>query len=316
MKRILTGAVIAVILVAAFLLREVNLYIFDIGVGVFALFATLEISKLLVKGKNGNLTLPILIYTSLAYLFLLLVINNNWGLWNIVLGLVCSLVVVFIATFAYIYFAREKTAVRMEYDGQGDELLPYSLRASLSTVFNCVYPSLFILLFVVINHIDSFGSELSKLTNFTDANVGLIILLTILTTSILSDVMAYFVGSLFKGKKLCPNISKNKTISGSIGGFIGGLLGAIVIYIILCTNDVVANAFASINVTMLGFAIIGIFASLFTQIGDLLESILKRKANVKDSGNVLPGHGGLMDRADGLVFNTLFIFILFMALLI
>ncbi|MBQ8749827.1 MAG: phosphatidate cytidylyltransferase [Clostridia bacterium] len=316
MKRIWTGAVITAILVVAFLLREVNLFLFDICIGVFALFASLEVAKLLIKAKKGNLVLPVLLYTSIAYLFLLLGINYNLGLGQLFVGLVLLLLVVFIATYAYIYFAKERTKLRMELDEKDGKVSRYALQSSISTIFNCIYPSVFLLLFVILNHIDSFGSSLSNLTLFQNADLGLVLILFVLITSAFSDIFAYFVGSLFGGKKLCPTISEKKTISGAIGAIIGSVLGCVIFYILACTNGYIANGFAGLGLTLPWFVVIGIFASIITQLGDLFESVLKRRANVKDSGHILPGHGGLMDRVDGITFNLVFVLVLFIILLI
>ena len=316
MKRFLTGAIIAVLLVGAFLLREVNIYLFDICIGVFTLFASLEVSKLLINAKKGALVLPVLLYTAVSYLFLLLGINNGLSVGKLLIGLVLLLIVLFICVIAYTYYAKERTMLRMELDEYKGSRKAYALSSTISTVFNCIYPSLILLLLIIVNHIDAFSADLTKLSSFGGADIGLILLLTIFVTSIFSDVFAYFVGMLIGGKKLCPKISEHKTISGAIGALFGSVLGGVVLYILMCTNGLIVNGFDAINLTLVGFIFISICASIFTQLGDLFESLLKRKANVKDSGNILPGHGGLMDRADGLTFNTVFILVLFVILLI
>ena len=103
---------------------------------------------------------------------------------------------------------------------------------------------------------------------------------------IFSDVGGLIFGKIFKGKKL-TKISPNKTISGSIGSFISSLVTIPFFYFLI--NDI----FLIITITIL--------VSLFCQMGDLFISYLKRKANVKDTGNILPGHGGLLDRIDGML---------------
>ena len=104
-----------------------------------------------------------------------------------------------------------------------------------------------------------------------------------------SDIGGYIIGKIFKGKKL-TKISPNKTISGSIGSFIFSLL-AIPIFI----NDL---SFISLNLLI----IITLIISLISQLGDLFISYLKRLSKVKDTGNILPGHGGILDRIDGILF--------------
>lgn len=106
-----------------------------------------------------------------------------------------------------------------------------------------------------------------------------------------ADIAAYAVGNALKGPKLWPRFSPNKTWSG----FIGGLLGA----------SLVGAAMASLpyfTLNLAAAALIGLVVGLATMAGDLWESMLKRRFGVKDSGDLIPGHGGLLDRVDGLMF--------------
>jgi phosphatidate cytidylyltransferase len=106
-----------------------------------------------------------------------------------------------------------------------------------------------------------------------------------------TDSGAYFIGKAMGKKKLWPEISPNKTVEGSIGGVICALI--------------VSNLFSfftDIDASLLQLLVMTIVLSIFGQIGDLVESALKRHYNVKDSGNILPGHGGILDRFDSLLF--------------
>lgn len=107
---------------------------------------------------------------------------------------------------------------------------------------------------------------------------------------IFSDIGGLIFGRIFKGRKL-TKISPNKTVSGSIGSFILSLILVPIFYFIM--NDRFSDIFLIILIT--------IFVSFLCQIGDLFVSFLKRKAKVKDTGNILPGHGGLLDRIDGML---------------
>jgi phosphatidate cytidylyltransferase len=113
---------------------------------------------------------------------------------------------------------------------------------------------------------------------------------------ILTDVFSYFSGKILKGKKIYPLISSGKTISGTIGGILIPCILCVLMFINL--KDVYLIAFSSI------------FFSIVVQFGDLLESYFKRLCNVKDSGGLIPGHGGVLDRLDGLFLLTIVIFIL------
>lgn len=114
-------------------------------------------------------------------------------------------------------------------------------------------------------------------------------LLMLLVSVWMTDTCAYFSGRTFKGPKLAPMISPNKTWSGLIGGVIGSSLAL--------------AAFAiAYDLPLWGiYVLIGGIVAVIAQIGDLFESHLKRKAGVKDSGKLIPGHGGVLDRIDGLL---------------
>ena len=118
--------------------------------------------------------------------------------------------------------------------------------------------------------------------------------LTILMICVFSDVGGYVFGKTFGGKKL-TKISPNKTISGSIGSFILSYIGFFVIY--LYFSDLL---FVRLQIEALFF--IPFFISLICQSGDLFISYYKRRAKIKNTGNLIPGHGGVLDRIDGSIF--------------
>ena len=118
--------------------------------------------------------------------------------------------------------------------------------------------------------------------------------LTILMICVFSDIGGYVFGKSFGGKKL-TKISPNKTISGSIGSFILSYIGFFIIY--LYFGDLL---FVRLQIEALVF--IPFFISLICQLGDLFISYFKRKAKIKNTGNIIPGHGGLLDRIDGIIF--------------
>ena len=110
-----------------------------------------------------------------------------------------------------------------------------------------------------------------------------------------TDIGAYFVGSLAGGARLAPSISPSKTWSGLVGG-----MGASAVVSAVC-----GVAFGAGDTVML--ALTGVAIAVVAQAGDLLESAAKRRAGVKDSGSIIPGHGGVLDRVDGLIAALVFI---------
>ena len=102
-----------------------------------------------------------------------------------------------------------------------------------------------------------------------------------------TDVLGYFAGRAFGGPKLLPAISPKKTWSGAIAGTLGAMIVAVL----------VAACFGSFN--RIAIAIIALLLSVVAQLGDLLESWVKRQFGAKDASHLIPGHGGVMDRLDG-----------------
>lgn len=112
------------------------------------------------------------------------------------------------------------------------------------------------------------------------------------------DIGGYIIGSSLKGPKLAPHISPNKTWSGLVGGVI---LAISVSFIYMYATKNIFNLPMPLN-EQLRFAQLGAFIAIVAQIGDLIESAIKRYLGVKDSSNLIPGHGGVFDRIDGLIF--------------
>ncbi|MFA5949383.1 MAG: phosphatidate cytidylyltransferase [Hyphomicrobium sp.] len=119
-------------------------------------------------------------------------------------------------------------------------------------------------------------------------HLGFVAVLFIIVVVSVTDTAAFATGRLLGGPRLAPQISPNKTWSGFAGGLLGGVLTAAVFALFL-------------EISPAGFAVMGFGMSLIAQAGDLAESALKRAFGVKDASNLIPGHGGFLDRVDGLV---------------
>ena len=129
-------------------------------------------------------------------------------------------------------------------------------------------------------------------------NIGLTETIWLITCVISVDIGGYFIGRSIGGPKLWPRISPNKTWSGTLGGW--GLAVLITFIFINITNEILY--------THIFWAVI---IAIFAQLGDLAESALKRRAGIKDSSNLIPGHGGFLDRFDGMIGAFFLLFILF-----
>ena len=126
-----------------------------------------------------------------------------------------------------------------------------------------------------------------------------ILFLYLISICFCTDIGGYVFGKIIGGKKL-SKISPNKTISGTIGSFIFSIIPLIVVL----NFNYIDLAFNSANI------IFCLLISLISQLGDLFISLIKRKAKIKDTGNLLPGHGGILDRVDGIIFAVPFSYFL------
>ena len=170
-------------------------------------------------------------------------------------------------------------------------LILYQLYFEFYNIFNKIFLKKKVKLYLILLCSLIFITSISLyvwLTFTKSISDNKIFLLLIFTITISSDIGGYIFGKLFKGKKL-TKISPNKTYSGLIGAY---FLSLIFTYLIF-------NKFYNFEFIILSSLII----SSISQSGDIFISYLKRKANLKNTGNILPGHGGLLDRLDGVIFS-------------
>ena len=147
------------------------------------------------------------------------------------------------------------------------------------TVFSLIYiPAMFSFMKLILN-----------------MEYGRFYILYVFCGAFISDTFAYLVGSKFGKTKLAPDISPNKTVEGSIGGICGVILSFVII-------TMVGNLKFGIYGNVFYWLLVGIAASVAGQFGDLTASAIKRYCKIKDFGNIMPGHGGVLDRFDSLMF--------------
>lgn len=124
---------------------------------------------------------------------------------------------------------------------------------------------------------------------------GRIFAILAFTSSICTDTFAYEIGSRFGKHKLSPTVSPKKSIEGSVAGIIGSSVGCVIV-------SLITNAYFATEFNIIVIAIIGVVLSIVGQIGDLAASSIKRYCGQKDFSNILPGHGGILDRFDSVMF--------------
>ena len=278
LKRTISGAVFVATIVGFLLLRQfVDYRLFNILIWFFCAVGTFEIARAL-KGFSVKNTSILAIIFGVIFVPHFCIIEywlfKGYG-WLFSLSIMALLILI-ITVYSLIKKVR--------------------FNQFISSILPFVYPAGLLLCLMLCN-----GFEFM---------LGFVAILLVFVISSLSDTFAYLVGMTYgkikkgKVKKLCPKLSPNKTWAGAIGGVIGGIVGAILVYLVFP----VKIAFFS---PILLFIIVGLLGAIATECGDLFESFIKRKVGIKDMGKIMPGHGGVMDRIDGMIFATLIIFIAF-----
>ncbi|MDF2632010.1 MAG: phosphatidate cytidylyltransferase [Caproiciproducens sp.] len=122
----------------------------------------------------------------------------------------------------------------------------------------------------------------------------------------IADTGAFFAGSLWGKHKLCPDISPKKTIEGVIGGFVLNITAMLIFGYIF---HVIFYEY-SVNISYFSLFVIGFFGTVMSVLGDLSFSLIKRSCHIKDFGEIIPGHGGILDRFDSVIFEAPFVYLL------
>ena len=153
--------------------------------------------------------------------------------------------------------------------------------------------------------------------NHLGDKIGYMGLILSYAISMSTDTFAYLVGKCFGKRKFIPEVSPNKTVAGLVGGFLGGIIASVICLLIFINVPYFSTTVKlKQDAFILVFSILGVLSSLADQLGDLIASALKRKVGVKDYANIFPGHGGFMDRVDGLMFTVASIYIIFALFLV
>lgn len=229
-----------------------------------ALLCAYEFKRALGQSGRKLFIYPAYVFAA-AYFFIYRLLGADYVL---LLWLACVL-----ATCAERVFNRGR--------GTRDTLLALSLM---------VYPLVFFALLM----------RVAQSGDFAYSRVGLF---AAFAMPLVGDTLAYFLGVALGRRKLCPDLSPNKTVAGGVGGLLGGMLGGLFAYLLQSVYD------AGMPLWLL--LALGLACGALGQIGDLFASAIKRYAGVKDYGYIFPGHGGMMDRLDSTLFCAPLIYAVF-----
>jgi phosphatidate cytidylyltransferase len=266
-QRLISAAVLVPVVVIVFLLGAPWL---TIGLAVLSGFAAYEVAQLVRRaGLPSSLWMPVIAAPALVVAFAWVVGPERFATaWTIVAPGV-ALIILLAALLAF----------RQRDPATG-------FRTWIGTVFATLYPALlaFAAAFVGLSPTNADGSFLGY-----SYDTGRLLVLFLLLTVWTLDSGAYVAGKYHHRGHFMNHISPNKTWSGAIGGAIAAIVVATLL-------------FAAMGRSPIGGALLGLVIAIFAQVGDLAESMLKRAARAKDSGTLIPGHGGFLDRVDSFLF--------------
>ena len=189
-------------------------------------------------------------------------------------------------------------------------LIPVAIGVALTTVACIIFrrePKLEDILYSLLPFISLVlpGMGMLALTGITPKSVQLTYLCLMIAIPCVGDIFALYVGSTVRGPKLCPAVSPNKTISGAIGGLVGSLVASLLVGLIAWTFAVNSRA---VLPPWGHYVLLGLIGGVAGQLGDLFASLIKRHCGIKDFSNLFPGHGGMLDRLDSVIFMAVIIF--------
>ena len=258
-------------------LRTLSVYTFDVIGMFFVVMGGLEMYRALKAGKHNVMLAPLVVFFVAVYpLFWFF---HTEGI--MIATAVASCVALAIFTFRH----------------------THTLQDLGLTIFNIVYPGVFVAMIMAVNLYAG----------------NLLALLLLIAVPLASDAGAYFVGSKFGKRKLCPTISPKKSVEGLYGGVVGALVAGAAVMLLFDVFHVMDN-FANVGlkalsdklwVSILLYALLSVLVMVAGMVGDLVASWVKRQVGIKDYGKIFPGHGGVMDRMDSVIFAMPVVYLFF-----
>lgn len=301
LKRILTGAAIFIVTVLFVGLRYFSPYIFDAYALIIVYGCLFEIIKATKQaGKNASIVPLVFVPILFAAAF---IFETSWVkiVAYILLTVLAALIYLLLEDIIILAKNRKNNIEEKseeEIKSQNQKLF----ERTKTTMQIVAYPILPLSFLFVINHLG--------------ASLGFMGIILAFAVSMLTDTIAFFFGVSMGKRKFVPEVSPKKTIAGMIGGFVGGIVGAVACFCLFYFAGLFELSSLPLKLSIPAFAIIGVIGSLIDQLGDLVESAFKRKVGIKDSSNIFPGHGGFLDRVDGLMFVSALICSIFLIFLV
>lgn len=315
-KRLISALGMIAILILMFVSKIWTPYVFDVGIGIIMILAGYEMSNILLKMGIYNFSVLAGIFPIVLYTVCMVLILKQVNIIIVFASMIICVVGVALLMYLVSLIFKKWLATDLRIRGLQISYPNFALRKSIYSMTTFLYPAILLMFLVFVNHLNDFGYFLTGIDKLSGVDISFIALVVAFLIPIISDTFAMLFGMLMKGPKLCPKTSPNKTISGFVSGVVMTTLVMIALFFVLTSFNDIRTAFEACEIGLVHFALIGFFGAIISTAGDLFESFLKRRAMVKDSSNLIPGHGGVLDRLDSHIFNAPFVFFFFFILLI
>lgn len=289
LKRIITGVVLLAVLFFFLLyLRPLEIRSVDALIMVFLVFGMFEMYQATRKGGNKTMLSPLIMFCVIVYPLHFFFCDT---------GILMAFALSVILALTLFTFGLDKP------NEEGKRSQKYDLKDLGTTLLSLVYPGVFVAMFMVVN-----------------LKAGdLIAIFMMLLVPLTDDAMAFFIGSKFGKHKLIPSISPKKSVEGLIGGIIGGLIAQSCIFLLFdgfgvfdnVSNILIPRISDKLYISIPIYFVLGILLIGADFAGDLVASRIKRIVGIKDYGKIFPGHGGVMDRLDSLIFAMPVVYVAF-----
>lgn len=302
-QRIITGGLILAVEAIFIASILVTPYAMDLFIGLIAIMGCVEVARVLERKRMFTNIAIIGSFPAIMYIAMEIGILSDATWLHYVVYFLVIVLALFLINYCCTMLFKSSTEKEKDRYGVFASDNKYAFQKSMNSTFVMIYPLLLFCSLFAINHFFEFSFiDASQLGDTTILVIFFMVFTFVVT--MMTDTFALLVGMTLKGPKLAPNISPNKTISGAVGGFIFGSASSMLVYFLFSLNETFSGAMTTLNLNIWTFLIIGAICSLICQCGDLVASSLKRSARVKDYGTIFPGHGGVMDRVDGLIFSA------------
>lgn len=272
--RVISGIAVALIMMALVWVGGIVTALSMCGISIIAFEEMARAVGVHTKEKGCNILEVICIIFIVAYYALVYFVGNPMYNMMSIMFLLIALMVVYVFAFP-----------------------KYNTKHVIGAFFSFVYVPVML----------SFALMARTMSNELDTatrNIGFFAVWMIFIVAWATDTCAYFAGVTLGKHKLTPVLSPKKSVEGAIGGVLGSTLAGYLYGLILVHNEIITNDLIYV------FVLLGFFGSMVAQIGDLAASAIKRNNDIKDYGKIIPGHGGIMDRFDSVIFTSPIIYFL------